>query len=312
MRIVVAGGHGQVARLLHPLLRAGGHEVRGLIRNSDQISSVRRAGAEPVLCDLEAGDDVASAISAADAIVFAAGAGAGSGAARKLSMDRGGAIRLIEAASRAGIERYIMISAMQAETPRGDEVFRTYLQAKAEADEALRQSGLDYTIVRPGRLSDDPGRGRVRLAAQLPRDEIPRADVAAVVASVLDQPATVGRQFDVTRGEQRIAEAVAAVAHLGSATDLHVSDQWHSVDVPVFGCIVYVSSDDRGGVRARVANLAGLDCTATTEREALAKIVPAFKQRIAELLQSKAAIPWIDPPVLLESDERKRFIPVHL
>ena len=210
MRIVVAGGHGQVAMLLHPLLKARGHQVCGLIRNPDHADEVRQAGAEPVLCDLEAEDDIAEAVWPADAVVFAAGAGPGSGASRKLTMDRDGAIRLIDAARRNGIQRYVMISAMHVEEPRGDEVFQTYLRAKAEADEALRRSGLDYTIVRPGRLTNDPGRGCVRLAARLPRGEIPRGDVAVVLAHVLEIPATAGCQFDVTSGKQAIAEAVAS------------------------------------------------------------------------------------------------------
>ena len=167
---------------------------------------------------LEAHGDVATAVGSADAIVFAAGAGPGSGAARKLTMDRDGAIRLIDVARHHGIRRYVMISAMHAEEPRGDDVFQTYLRAKAEADAALRQSGLDYTIVRPGRLTDDPGRGRVHLAARLPRGEIARADVADVLAHVLQTPETAGCQFDVTAGEQAIAEAVSlAVADQGGA-----------------------------------------------------------------------------------------------
>ena len=210
MQIVIAGGHGQIAMRLHPLLTARGHQVRALIRNPHHADEVRQAGAEPVLCDLEAEDDLATAVGPADAVVFAAGAGPGSGAARKLTKDRDGAIKLIDAARRGGIRRYVMISGMHAEEPRGDEVFQTYLRAKAEADEALRRSGLDYTIVRPRRLTDDPGRGRVRLGARLPRGEIPRDDVAVVVAHVLETPATAGWQFDVTSGEQPVAEAVAS------------------------------------------------------------------------------------------------------
>jgi uncharacterized protein YbjT (DUF2867 family) len=210
MQIVTAGGHGQIAMLLHPMLKARGHQVRGLIRNPDHADEVRQAGAEPVLCDLEAEDDIGEAVGTADAIVFAAGAGPGSGSARKLTMDRDGAIRLIDAAKRNGIQRYVMISAMHAEEPRGDEVFQTYLRAKAEADEALRRSGLDFTIVRPGHLSNDPGRGLVSLAASLPRGEIPRTDVAVVLAHVLEIPATAGCQVDVTSGTRAIAEAVAS------------------------------------------------------------------------------------------------------
>jgi uncharacterized protein YbjT (DUF2867 family) len=209
MRIAIAGGHGQIAMLLHPLLKDLGHDVRGLIRNIDQSDDLRQAGAEPVLCDLEADDDIAEAIQGADAVVFAAGAGPGSGVPRKRTMDRDGAIKLIDAARHSGIRRFVMVSAMHAEEPRGDETFQAYLRAKADADEALRQSGLDYTIVRPGRLTNDPARARIRLASRLPRGEIPRADVASVLAHVLETPATAGHQFDVTSGEQDIAAAIA-------------------------------------------------------------------------------------------------------
>ncbi len=211
MQIAIAGGHGQIAMLLHPVLKAHGHHVRGLIRNSLHADEVRDAGAEPVLCDLESEDDVTESVSGVDAIVFAAGAGPGSGAARKLSMDRDGAIKLINIAMRMGIKRYVMISAMHAEEPRGDNVFQTYLRAKAEADDVLRRSGLDYTIIRPGRLTNDLGQGRVRVGDRLPRGEIARADVAAVVAHVLHTPQTIGHQFDLTSGEQSIAEAVLTV-----------------------------------------------------------------------------------------------------
>ena len=211
MKIVIAGGHGQIAMLMHPLLVERGHSVGGLIRNPTQELAVRKAGAEPVICDLEAEGDLSDAVGEADAVIFAAGAGPGSGAARKTTMDRDGAIKLIEAARRNDVQRYIMISAMHAEEPRGDEVFRVYLQAKSEADKALRESGLDYTIVRPGRLTDDAGTGMIRAAAALPAGEIPRADVAGVVAKVLETASTIGRQFDLTSGEQPIVEALASL-----------------------------------------------------------------------------------------------------
>jgi uncharacterized protein YbjT (DUF2867 family) len=171
---------------------------------------VRTAGAEPIVCDVEAREDISEAVGLADAVVFAAGAGPGSGVPRKTTMDRDGAVKLIRAARRNGIRRYVMVSAMHAEQPRGTEVFQAYLQAKAEADEALRQSGLDYTILRPGRLTDDPGTGRVRIAASLTRAEIPRADVADVLAHLLDIPETIGRQFDLTAGDQPIESAIAS------------------------------------------------------------------------------------------------------
>lgn len=217
MRVVVAGGHGQVAMRLHPRLRARGHEVRGLIRTPEHAEELRRVGAEPVLCDLEAHEDISDFVGEADAVVFAAGAGPGSGAARKWTVDRDGALNLVDAARRNGIDRYVMVSAMRVEQPRGSEVFRAYLESKAQADRALRQSGLAYTIVRPGRLTDEPGRGRVALAPELPPGEVPRDDVAAVLAEVLDTPATAGHQVDLTSGETPIPRAVAALT-AGAAT----------------------------------------------------------------------------------------------
>lgn len=213
MRIVIAGGHGQIAMLLHPLLVARGHRVGGLIRRADQADDLRVVGAEPIVCDLEAETDIAEAVDAADAVVFAAGAGPGSGAARKWSVDRDGALKLMDAARKNGIRRYIMVSAMRADEPRGSEIFRIYLRAKAEADQALRESGLDFTIIRPGRLTNEPGSGLVALAERLPAGVVPRADVAAVLAQLVETPAAAGRQFDLTSGERPIPEAVeAAVA----------------------------------------------------------------------------------------------------
>lgn len=208
MMITIAGGHGKIALLLHPMLVNNGHSVKGLIRKPEQADDLHKAGAEPVLCDIENEDDISDAVGDADAVVFAAGAGPGSGAERKWTVDRDGAIKLIEAARANGITRYIMISAMGLDKPRGSEVFRVYQKAKAEADEALRKSGLDYTIIKPGRLTDEPGTGMVSLAAELPRGEIPREDVAAVIAGVLELPETSGLTFDLISGRTPIDEAL--------------------------------------------------------------------------------------------------------
>ncbi|MDR8389633.1 SDR family oxidoreductase [Aliifodinibius sp. S!AR15-10] len=212
MKITIVGGHGSIAMLLHPILKAKGHEVRGIIRKEEQAEDLREVGAEPVICDIEETADISEAVGNVDAVLFAAGAGPGSGVARKWTVDRDGAIKLINAAKKNGINRYVMISAMGTDTPRGNEVFRTYLQAKEEADEALRNSGLDYTIIKPGRLTDQEGTGKVSLAQELERGEIPRADVAAVLAEVLETPETAGLQLDLVSGEQSIPEAVREVS----------------------------------------------------------------------------------------------------
>jgi uncharacterized protein YbjT (DUF2867 family) len=213
MDVVIGGGHGQIALRLERQLSARGDTVRGLVRNPDHFEDVSAAGAQPVLADLEGDVDLGPVVAGADAIVFAAGAGPGSGSARKRTMDLGGAVKLIEAARDAGISRYVIVSSMGADDPsQAQGSFRDYLQAKAEADQAVRDSGLDYTIVRPGALTDDPGTGHVDLAEHLGRrGQIPRDDVAAVLVAVLDTPSTIGTTFEVVGGETPIADAVAAL-----------------------------------------------------------------------------------------------------
>jgi len=212
VKVAIAGGHGKIAMQLERLLAERGDSAVGLIRNPDQSDDLREAGAEPVVCDLEADGDVAAAIEGADAVVFAAGAGPGSGAERKRTMDLGGAVKLIEAAKQAGISRYLIVSSMGAADPpaEGGDTFGEYLRAKAGADQALMQSGLDYTVVRPGHLTDGPATGKVKIGKGLDSGEVSRADVAAVLLACLDEPKTVGIDFDLLGGETPIAEALAA------------------------------------------------------------------------------------------------------
>jgi len=210
--VAIAGGHGKIALILGRLLAERGDTVRGLIRAPEQEGDLREAGIEPVLCDLEGDGDVAAAVRGADAVVFAAGAGPGSGEARKSTMDLGGAVKLIEAAKVEGVSRYLMVSAMGADDPPvGGGVFGAYLRAKALADDALRASGLDFTIVRPGGLTDDPGTGLVQIAEHTGRGQIPRADVAAVLLACLDTPGTIGRTFELISGDTPIAAVIAAL-----------------------------------------------------------------------------------------------------
>ena len=214
MKVVIAGGHGKVALHLTELLAQSGDDPVGLIRNPDHAADIEARGGSAVVADLERedADAVAGHLEGADAVVFAAGAGPGSGAARKLTVDRDGAVLLIEAARRAGVGRYVMISAIRADDhdPDSEDVFQIYLRAKSEADRALRESDLDWTVVRPGGLTDDAPTGRVHVAARAEHAQIPRADVAAVVAECLRQPATIGAQFDVVSGEIPIAEALTS------------------------------------------------------------------------------------------------------
>jgi uncharacterized protein YbjT (DUF2867 family) len=213
MNVAIAGAHGKIAMRLTPRLVARGDTVIGLIRNPEHTEEIRKQGAEPVLCDLEHAsvDEIASAIKGADAVVFAAGAGPGSGAERKLTMDRDGAIKLLQAASSAGVPRYLIVSSVGAERPPdGDDVFSVYLRAKAEADEAVKASDREWTIVRPGRLTDDPGTGRVRIQSEPFRGKVPRDDVAGVLDALLREPRATHRILYVNSGEDPIEQAINA------------------------------------------------------------------------------------------------------
>lgn len=216
MRIVIAGGHGQIALRLERLLSARGDEVAGIIRRAEQGDDLRAASAEPVLCDLESAsvEEVAAHLQGADAAVFAAGAGPGSGADRKQTVDKGAAILFADAAERAGVRRHVVVSSMGADPAHpGDDIFDAYLRAKGEADEYVRgRAGLDWTILRPGGLIDDAGTGLVRLEASTGRGMIPRDDVAAVLAELVDTPATAGLTLEAVSGSTPISVAVKSVA----------------------------------------------------------------------------------------------------
>ncbi|MEU8783172.1 NAD(P)H-binding protein [Streptomyces sp. NPDC048637] len=218
MRIVIAGGHGQIALRLERLLAKRGDEVAGIIRRPEQAGDVLAAGAEPVVCDLESAsvEDVARHMEGADAAVFAAGAGPGSGIERKDTVDRSAAALFADAAEAAGVRRFLVISSMGAdrEPPEGtDPVFTAYLRAKGAADTDVRaRAGLDWTILRPGRLTDAPGTGLVALAEATGRSEVPRDDVAAVLVELLDEPGTIGRTLELISGDVPVNEAVRVVA----------------------------------------------------------------------------------------------------
>ncbi|WP_369145923.1 NAD(P)H-binding protein [Streptomyces sp. R44] len=216
MRIVIAGGHGQIALRLERLLSAAGHEVAGIIRNPEQGADLREAGAEPVALDLESAsvEMVAAVLQGADAAVFAAGAGPGSGAARKDSVDRAAAVLFADAAERAGVRRYLVVSSMGADASHpGDDIFDAYLRAKGAADDDIRsRTALEWTILRPGSLTDDAGTGMVRLEAHTGRGPVPRDDVAATLAELLDTPATAGLTLELIAGSVPLSVAVKDVA----------------------------------------------------------------------------------------------------
>ncbi|MEV7832958.1 SDR family oxidoreductase [Streptomyces subrutilus] len=216
MRIVIAGGHGRIALRLERLLAARGYEVAGIIRDPAQGDALRDAGAEPVLCDLESAsvEHVAGILRGAAVAVFAAGAGPGSGVDRKDTVDRGAAVLFADAAERARVSRFLMVSSMGADARHeGDEVFDIYLRAKGEADEHVRtRLGLEWTILRPGSLMDDAGTGLVRLEAHTGRGSVPRDDVAAALAELIETPATAGLTLELVSGSTPVAVAVKDVA----------------------------------------------------------------------------------------------------
>ncbi|HEX6247093.1 MAG TPA: SDR family oxidoreductase [Nocardioidaceae bacterium] len=211
MRVVIAGGHGKIALLLEERLSARGDQPVGIVRNPDHAADLGSRGAEAVVLDLERAsvDELADVVRGADAVVFAAGGGPGSGVARKETVDKGAAILLADAAERAGVSRYLMVSSMGTDQadPDSDDVFQVYLRAKAAADADLRSRDLDWTIVQPGRLTDGPGTGQVSLDPAAEPREIPRADVAHALEAALDRPATFRKQFTLLSGSVPIEEA---------------------------------------------------------------------------------------------------------
>ena len=215
MRVVIAGGHGKIALHLVRRLAESGDEAVGIVRNPDHVDDLETIGARAVVLDLESAtvDQVAEVVAGADAVVFAAGGGPGSGAARKETVDKNAAILLADAAERAGVRRYLMVSAMGTENadPTSDDVFQVYLRAKRDADDDLRSRDLDWTVVKPGRLTNDPGTGRVAVGRKLHHGEVTRDDVAAVLLALLDTPSTAGVTFDVLGGETPVQEAVASL-----------------------------------------------------------------------------------------------------
>ncbi|GAA1212968.1 SDR family oxidoreductase [Prauserella alba] len=215
MRIVIAGGHGKIARHLEQRLAASGDEAVGIIRNPDHAADLRAVSAEPAVLDLETAtvDEVAAVLDGADAAVFAAGAGPGSGVPRKETVDRGAAVLFADAAERAGVRRFVQVSAMGTDGPIDEdvlgEVFAVYLRAKAAAEADLRRRDLDWTVLRPGRLTDDPATGMVQLGDSTPRGDIPRDDVAAVLTVLLSDDVAFGRTLELAAGNTPIPEAVS-------------------------------------------------------------------------------------------------------
>jgi len=210
--IAIAGGHGQIALILEKLLVDAGHTVIGIIRNPDHVGDVEATGASALVLDLEQTDaaTLAAKIPGVDVLVFAAGGGASSGAARKLTVDRDAAVLLADAAELAGIRRLLVISAMKTDEfdPDSDDVFQIYLRAKSEADAVIRERDLDWTIIRPGGLTNDAPTGGVNISQSLEPGSIPRGDVAALIAALIETGRGARDQFEVISGATPIADAL--------------------------------------------------------------------------------------------------------
>ncbi len=205
MHVLVAGAHGQVGQHVTSILAESDHDVRGMIRSEDQVEDIESLGAEPVVADLT--EAVDHAVEGCDAIVFAAG----SGGDAVWDVDRDGAITLMEATEDQDAERFVMLSSIGADTPEeAPEALRDYLNAKAEADERLRESDLTYTIVRPGELTNEDGTGRIRTSAELERTDgdVPREDVAQTLVTALTMESTEGRTFEMLSGDEPIEAAL--------------------------------------------------------------------------------------------------------
>ncbi|MEV5001162.1 SDR family oxidoreductase [Nocardioides sp. LML1-1-1.1] len=217
MLVAIVGGNGQIARLLHPLVVAQGHTPVALVRKEEQRAALEQLGAEVRLLDIESAsvEEFEAAFADCSAVVFAAGGGPDGNIERKRTVDLGGALKSIDAATRAGIRRFVQVSAINVDEPvaaDAGEVWTAYVEAKRDADVALRDSPLAWTIIRPGRLTDDPATGLVALGPEVARGDVTRADVAAVLAAVLDRPDTVGRQWNLVGGDVPVDEAVDRAA----------------------------------------------------------------------------------------------------
>jgi uncharacterized protein YbjT (DUF2867 family) len=216
VHVLVIGANGGIGRTLIDRLVERGHRTRAMVRRDEQAPTLEAAGAGVVVADLEGGDaQLDEALEGVDAVVFTAGSGPRTGADKTLLIDLHGAVRVMDACERVGVERYVMVSAMATDDiSRGPEKIRHYLAAKAAADRLLMASALDWTVVRPGGLTDDEATGAIRVG--VPRLEergfIPRADVASVLATCLDDERTSRRVFEVVGGDTAIEDLGAVLA----------------------------------------------------------------------------------------------------
>ncbi|WP_028590708.1 SDR family oxidoreductase [Paenibacillus massiliensis] len=211
MKILVIGANGQIGQHVVQLLEKDeNHSAKAMIRKEEQAPALEQWGAETVIADLEGSvEDIAAAAAGCEAIVFTAGSGGHTGADKTLLIDLDGAVKAMEAAEQAGIQRFILVSAMYADQrEKWPEEIKPYYVAKHFADRILMNSNLDYTIIRPGGLVNEEATGGIQIGEDASRRTIPRADVAAIVVAALNEPTTIRRAFDVTSGNMPISLAL--------------------------------------------------------------------------------------------------------
>ncbi|WP_282137509.1 SDR family oxidoreductase [Rossellomorea aquimaris] len=214
MNVAVVGANGQIGKqVIGLLIESSEHTPRAIVRKEEQARAFEQDGVQSSLVDLEGTvDEITHGLKGADAVVFTAGSGGKTGADKTLLIDLDGAVKTMEAAKQAGIDRFIMVSALQAHNRENwNESLKPYYVAKHFADRALEQSGLTYTIIRPGGLLNEVGKGKVTAGENLSRESIPREDVAATIVASLDEERTFNKGFDLISGNDGIEEAVRNV-----------------------------------------------------------------------------------------------------
>ncbi|MFD1139143.1 SDR family oxidoreductase [Paenibacillus urinalis] len=214
MNVLVIGANGQIGRhLVSQLKENPGHIVRAMVRKQEQLEALDKSGVEAVLADLEGTvEELAEAMKGNDAVVFTAGSGGSTGADKTLLIDLDGAVKTMEAAEKAGIPRYIMVSAIYAEDrTKWPDAIKPYYVAKHYADKWLENSSLNYTIIRPGGLKNEPGNGKVSLNPETGESSIPREDVAAVIVAALDADNTYRKAFPLVSGRESINEVIEQI-----------------------------------------------------------------------------------------------------
>ncbi|WP_158737867.1 SDR family oxidoreductase [Alteribacillus sp. YIM 98480] len=216
MKVLVVGANGQIGKHLVSFIQdSDSLEAKAMIRNQEQVSFFEKLGAETAVADLEEDiETIAKAAEGVDAVVFTAGSGPHTGKDKTILIDLDGAVKTIEAAKAAGVKRFIMISSFDTRREAiqaASSSFAPYVAAKHYADEWLKQTDLDYTIIHPGRLTNDKGTGQVEAAFEVERGEVPREDVAGVIVASLENETTIGKEFQVVSGTKPIKDAIHSI-----------------------------------------------------------------------------------------------------